>query len=183
MNVPASSRRRALAIIDVQKEFVASNSSGPVANIKKLIASVPYNLYVEALFSAEPGSLWDRQTGWSLPHTQEINTIKGVASTLENRRVFQIQKHTKSAFKGDPNLLSILRAHRIDELHLVGFDLNDCVMASAFDSFDHGIFTYVIEECCGASRGTDLRTQAINLLRYLNLTNNSIYEPIPVITV
>ena len=183
MNVPASSRRRALAIIDVQHEFVGNTEAATLSNIKKLIASVAYNLYVEAVFSAEPDSLWDRQTGWSLPENRGSKTLDDISAALRNRSVLKIRKHTKSAFKGNPDLLSVLRKHEIEELHLVGFDLNDCVMASAFDSFDNGMFTYVIEECCGASSGSELREPAVSLLRYANLTNNSIYESIPVVSV
>ena len=182
MNVPASSRRRALAIIDVQKDFVPFDDSATLSNIRKLIASVPYHLYIEAVFSAEPSSLWGLQTGWSLPKGNKVSTLKEISEALENHRVYQIRKHTKSVFKGRPDLLSLLRKYEICELHLVGFDLNDCVMASAFDAFDSGLFTYVIEECCGESKGSGLRRPALELLRYLNLTNNSIHESIPVIT-
>jgi nicotinamidase-related amidase len=183
MNIPASSRRRALAIIDVQSEFVSPDERAPLFNIKSLIASFPYDLYVEAVFSAEPDSVWGLQTGWSLPAGKGVGSVEEIARALQDRHLYHIHKHTKSAFQGHPDLLDILQRHEISELHLVGFDLNDCIMASAFDAFDSGLFTYVIEECCGQSRGSDLRTPAINLLRYLNLTNNSIYESIPVLAV
>lgn len=183
MNIPSSSRRRALAIIDVQQEFVSTGGSTTVANIRRLIGSVSYHLYIEAVFDAGRGSIWDLQTGWSTPNSARPDTLEVVAAALKGRPVIPVRKHTKSVFSGIPNLAVVLRKHKIQELHLVGFDINDCVMASAFDSFDNGLFTYVIEECCGASLGTELWGPAVALLRYLNMTNNSLHEALPVILV
>ena len=182
MKIPSSARRRALVLIDIQKQFVSKGDATSLANIKRLIATFPYDLYVQVVFSAGRDSLWERQTGWSLPNSREVRPLKEVSNALRGQRVYHIHKHTRSAFHGDPDLLGILETNGIQELHLAGFDLNDCVMASAFDAFDNGFFAYVIEECCGESRGSGLRSQAIAILRYLNLTNNSVYESIPVIT-
>jgi nicotinamidase-related amidase len=185
MIIPRSGRRTALAVVDVQTAFINATSRSTVLNITRLIESFPYDSYVEAVFSAERGSLWDRQTKWILPDGKDVRTISEVAELLRGGRVTRIHKHTKSIFNenGDGDVSRILRSDGIEEIHLVGFDVNDCVLASALDSFDRGFFTYVIEECCGASGGPGLKDHAVAILRHLNMTNNSQVEDIPVISV
>ena len=58
-------------------------------------------------------------------------------------------------------------------MHIAGLDTNDCVFATAQDSFDLGFSTYVIEECTGSSEGKKLHDSAIFILRHLGLTNHS----------
>jgi nicotinamidase-related amidase len=179
MLIPRSERRKALAVIDVQEAFLTARSRSVLPNIVKLIETVPYDSYIEAVFSTERGSLWDRQTRWILPSSRKVQTVAEVNALLSGRRVTRIHKHTKSIFDPAGDLAAALRADRIEELHLVGFDLNDCVLASALDAFDRGFFTYVLEECSGASEGPTLKAHAIAILRHLNLTNNSTVEDFP----
>lgn len=87
-------------------------------------------------------------------------------------------KDTKSVFKGNASLSKILKKKQIKEVHIVGLDTNDCVLATAYEAFDLGFFTYVIEECTESSSSEKLHKQGLGLLRHLNLTNNSIYVPI-----
>jgi nicotinamidase-related amidase len=89
-----------------------------------------------------------------------------------------VDKETKSVFKGDKNVASILREKNITEVHIVGLDTNDCVLATAYESFDLGFVTYVIEECCQSSLSEELHKYAIEILRGQNMTNNSVVEKI-----
>jgi len=84
-----------------------------------------------------------------------------------------VHKETKSVFKGDTDVLKILREHGITEIHIVGLDTNDCVMATAYESFDYGFLTYVIEGCCQSSSSDKLHQYAIEMLRGQNMTDNS----------
>src|ERR1700682_3149890 len=142
IQVPNSKRKRALALIDVQDAFINASTRSALLNIKRLLEAVSYHAYVEAVFSAGSRSLWQRQTGWALPARGGVHTVSEVSDLLPRRGIRRIQKHSKSIFSGDPRLVTHLRSKGIEELHLVGFDLNDCVLASAFDSFDAGFFTF-----------------------------------------
>lgn len=67
-----------------------------------------------------------------------------------------------------------MEARSIEEIHLVGFDINDCVLATAYDALDRGYFTYVIEECCGRTDGDEgIIAAALAVLRKQNMTNQS----------
>ena len=90
----------------------------------------------------------------------------------------RVEKATKSIFKGNQDVHAVLRKTGIEEIHLVGIDTYDCVLASAYESFDLGFFTYVIEECCQVASSEDRHQDALSIFRYLNMTNHSFLEDI-----
>jgi nicotinamidase-related amidase len=64
--------------------------------------------------------------------------------------ILNLTKVTRSCFKCEQAALLVhaLKAHEITEIHFVGFDIYDYVLASAYDAIDLGYFAYVIEEAC-----------------------------------
>jgi nicotinamidase-related amidase len=65
------------------------------------------------------------------------------------------RKTTRSCFKGfDPEALkAFLRQRKIEEIHFVGFDINDCVLASAYEAIDSGYYSFILEELCHQQSG------------------------------
>ncbi len=180
MNIPDTGRRKALFIIDVQPAFINTRNNHIIDAIISIIQTVPYDLYVEALFHAEKGSVWDTQQQWTYPKDKHFHTVEKLTLELNDRGIsrVKIEKETKSVFKDSQDLLEKLRQNYIQEVHLVGLDTNDCVLASAYEAFDLGFFTYVLEEGCESSSSADLHKQALFLLRKQNMTNNSCLEKI-----
>lgn len=176
MKIPLSSRNKALVIVDVQPSFLNTRNKYVVQNILELLSKTSYDLYIEATFHAEKGSLWDTQQSWTCPKGEKTRTVDELSKTLEGLGAIQIEKETKSVFKGDKNIISTLKDRNITEVHVVGLDTNDCVLATAYESFDLGFITYVIEECCEASSSKELHEHAIAILRGQNMTNNSVLE-------
>ena len=169
--LPKSDRKSALVLVDIQSGFIKEWKGLLVENLKTLLCHKKYDIYIEVTFHAPKGSIWERQCHWTFP---DQHTIAAVEKLLEGvQPVVKIKKETKSAFKGTPNLLRLLKASNIEDVHLVGLDSNDCVFATAQESFDLGFYTYVIEECTGSSGGKKMHEDAINILRYLGLTNHS----------
>jgi nicotinamidase-related amidase len=168
--IPNPEHRRALIIVDMQSGFLNDKIRWIIPNIQEVIRKGNYDLHVEATFHAEPGSLWDRQTDWTFKLEPTIQEIK---RCLESRESITVTKTTKSAFQSDKDLVSLFKEKNIEEVHIVGVDANDCVLATAFDSFDAGFFTYVIEECVESSNGGTLRDSALAILRNVDLTNHS----------
>ena len=68
-------------------------------------------------------------------------------------------------------------------MHIVGLDANDCVLATAYESFDLDFFTYVIEECVQASEGQAMHEKGLAVLSHVNLTNNSCVERVEFVEV
>ncbi len=168
--IPNLHRKRALIIVDMQEGFLKNHTKWIIPNIQQVIKKGKYDLHIEAIFHAELGSIWDKQTDWTFKLEP---TVKEVKDYLEGKEVITVTKTTKSAFKGDKDLISILIGNKIEEVHVVGVDANDCVLATAFDSFDAGYFTYVIEECIESSTDGKLRECALTILRNVDLTNHS----------
>jgi nicotinamidase-related amidase len=178
MKVSNSKRKKALIMVDVQPGFLNERNKYIVKNIKFLIQNIPYDFFVEAVFHSEKDSLWDKQTNWFLPKDNNFHTLKEISDLFINKDRLHIEKETKSVFKGDTNLLEELKKKNIEEVHIVGVDVNDCVLATAYEAFDLGFFTYVIEECSESSDSEKIRDTGFEVLRHVNLTNNSCIEDI-----
>lgn len=171
MKLPDTSKRKALIVVDVQPAFINDENKHIVSSTRKLIEKVPYDTYVEAVFSAEKGSLWDIQQGWICPKSEETHTLDEVAELLRPKNPLKVHKHTRSVFQGDQDVTAYLKEHGIEEVHVVGTETNDCVLATVFDAFDAGFMTYVLEECCESA--TEGRHQmGLDILRIQGMTNN-----------
>ncbi len=150
----------------MQEGFLNDRNRWIVSNIQKALQIGNYDLVVEATFHAEPGSLWDTQTNWTFPYSPTIPEIKELLPI----NTFSVTKTTKSAFKGDKDLAKALHAGNITEVHVVGVDTDDCVFATAQESFDLGFFTYVLEECTESSGDVELRESALAILCRLSMS-------------
>ncbi|MDO8556166.1 MAG: isochorismatase family protein [Nanoarchaeota archaeon] len=182
MKIPCSKRKKALFVIDVQAAFLNKRNKCVIKNIAKLLEKVKYDLYVEAIFHAEKGSLWDKQIKWTLPKTDKLSTVTVLRELLKDKKKVYVDKTTRSVFKGDKDIFKILHANKIKEVHIVGVQTNCCVLATALEAFDANLFTYVIEECCESSRLRKHRL-GVETLREQNLTNNSCVEDIEFLNV
>lgn len=172
MKLPSTGRKKVLVVIDVQPAFIKSHNKHIIDNIVSLIDKVPYDLYIEAVFHAEKGSLWDKQQDWTSPSGDDTHTVKEIAEALKRHATVKVLKDSRSVFKGNQNIREILKDNDIEELHLVGTETNDCVFATALEAFDLGFPVYVLEECCeSATKGR--HEPAVGLLRHQHMTNNS----------
>jgi len=178
MKIPWSKRKKALIIVDAQSGFLNNRNRAVIKRIKILIKKTNYDFYVESVFHAEKGSLWEKQTGWILPKDKNFKTVDELLKAFSNKSSLHIEKATKSAFKGMPELHKQLQKRDIKEIHIVGLDANDCVLATAYEAFDLSYFTYVIEECTESSSSKKIKQAGLEVLRHVNLTNNSCVEDI-----
>ncbi len=172
MKIPATNRKRALVVIDLQPAFVKPHNQHIISNIISLINNVPYDAYVEAVFHAEEGSLWDLQQGFTVPQGEGMRTVDEVMEVLRPHNPLHVIKETRSTFKGDQDLIAYFKERGIEEIHLVGTETHDCVLATAYDAFAAGFPVYALEECIES--GTPGRHEAgLTLLRWQSMTNNS----------
>lgn len=172
MKIPDSKRKRALIVIDLQPAFIKPHNKHIIPNIQELIKNVQYDAFIEAVFHAEKGSLWDTQQGYTVPQDENMRTVDEVLSLLASHNPLHVIKETRSVFKGDQNVDAYLTERGIEEVHLVGTETHDCVLATAYDAFAAGFPVYALEECCES--GTLGRHEdGLKLLRYQSMTNNS----------
>ena len=170
ISIPNPSRTRALFIIDVQPEFIKPEHAHVVPNIISLIEKGDYEVIVVSEFRAPRGSLWDLQSEWTCSHSP---TPKEITDKLDPKKTISLIKSTKSVFVMKPYLAAELRTRDIEEIHCVGYDANDCVLATADNAFDLGFYTYVIEEATESSEGKALRDAAFAIMRENEMTNHS----------
>lgn len=168
--IPHPNKKRALFVVDVQKGFITEENACVIPNIQKVIQDGGYELFVEATFHADKGSIWDRQMEWTFNYELTLPEIKAL---LPEEKTIVVVKTTKSVFPAALELARTLQDKGIEEVHIIGFDTNDCVLATAFDAFDKGFITYVIEEAVGSSNSEDLSQKTLALLREVEMTNHS----------
>lgn len=171
MKIPDTGKKKALIVVDVQPAFINDHNSFIIGNIQSLINKVSYDAYVTAVFSAEKGSIWDIQKGWTCSENEDTRIVEELKELLELKEALQVHKETRSVFRGNHDVQKYLEEKGIDEVHIVGTETDDCVLATVFDAFDSGFLTYVLEECTdGATAGRN--QSGLDILRIQGLTNN-----------
>lgn len=174
MFIPQTGRKKALFIVDVQTGFIIERNKYIIPNIIKLIEEWNYDLIVYSIQYNDENSLWYKQIWWC-EQILETDTIQEIKDALIWRKNLKVNKLSRSVFKCDENLKEVLWENKIKEIHICWYESNDCVFATAQESFDLWYFTFVIEEATETRTTQVNHTYAINMLNYLNLTNNSNY--------
>lgn len=187
IKIPHTARRKALLLIDVQPGTLSAGVMPLVEQICSFVDATEYDGYVQVSYHAGENSMLARQGHFTISKEK----AGGVAPDLKkrvaekSRPVLEVEKDVRSCFKGFHKnaLQNFLEERSIAEVHLVGYDINDCVLASAYDAIDQGYFTYVIEELCHHWDGLEeLKEAAIKILRRQSMTNNSSKEASSIIS-
>ncbi|MGV2191922.1 cysteine hydrolase family protein [Agrobacterium vitis] len=179
IEMPLAGRRRALLVIDVQPATLSADAAfQTLERIRAYIRNANYDAYVIASFHAPDGSMFERQLQWTLSKDAAgpVDPVIAAIIAATGKPWFALDKTVRSVFKAekDDPLRDFLTVHEIDELHMTGFDINDCVLASAYDGLDRGYFSFVIEECSGRTDADRLVTDAaLTVLRKQAMTNRS----------
>lgn len=172
-------KKKALIIVDVQPVFLNKNNEHVLAPIANIIENGKYDLYVNAMFFApRKNSIWWKHYKWSVPF-KEAYTHPSIQQLIDKKKnVKNVLKKTKSVFKGwsadglpvSINFGDLFAQWGIYEVNIIGLDTNDCVLATAYEAFDLGYKTYVIEDCVQSSEGNGIHLKALALLRHLEIT-------------
>ncbi len=184
MLVPQASEGAALAIIDVQPNTLKGGPARAVLErICRYVETVPYKAYVVAEFSAPEDSMFFRQRGILKPADQTGATDPRIIAHLDRVQPPQLRLHktTRSMFKGPQaaELADFLKAQSITELHFVGYDISDCVLASAYDAVDLGYYAFVLEELCHHHLSMDnLKKAATAIFRREQMSNHNLNDQI-----
>jgi nicotinamidase-related amidase len=178
VTLPMSTRKKALFVVDAQPDTLEQRATSHIDSIIKLICNTKYNLYVAASYHADKNSMFFKQGGWFLPEISaglvDGEIIANIRQT--GRPIVALTKTARSCFKSNEaiELEQSLSENQVEEVHIVGFDIDDCVMATAYDCIDRGYYTFIIEEACGRYDGDqNLIDAAIKILRKSHMTNNS----------
>lgn len=175
MQIPKNNRKKALLIIDVQDSFIIDRNKYIIPNIKKLINSNLYECIIYSITYNEKESLWYKQIWWT-EESQDDDIILELKDILDTKdSVYKVSKLSRSIFKWNAGIIDILDKYGIKEVHLTGYESNDCVLTSTLEAFDLWYYSFMIEEASETRTTSINHKYAVELLRYLNLTNNSNY--------
>ena len=162
----------ALLIVDVEPRFLTPVTRLAIPRIVRLIQQGDYRLFVVAEYTDRQGrkrassrSQWERTYG---PLHWSERTVPELEAALADRPTMRVAKSTRSLFGPGTEFATALRRRRISTVHIVGLETHDCVLATAFDAFDHDFMTKVIPRACASKRRGDHRS-ACNILRRANL--------------
>jgi len=173
MKIPITWRRKALIIVDVTETFTLDRNKYIIENINKLIKEVNYDLFVTCVPYNKKWSLWTEQVWWN-DLVDKVDVLdKSIKKSLSWKESIKISKITKSAFKWDVKLEKVLKDKDIEEVHIVWYETNDCVLATTLEAFDLGFYSFAIEEACETWKTEINHKNALSILEYINLTNNS----------
>lgn len=154
------SRKKALFVIDAQPATLVEETKKLIPEIAAFITSSAYDAYIETTYYADEHSMFYKQGGFLLSQEDAGLTAAPIKSALKAKLNphFFVSKTTRSCFKAHNSgeLLEFLNRNQIEETHFVGFDINDCVLASAYESIDLGFFTYVIDHLCHHWEGDEI---------------------------
>ncbi len=173
MKIPNTKRKKALFIIDVQKSFIINRNKYIIPKIEKILQNVNYNIIFSSITYNQKNTQWDKQIWWFEIQNTKEDIIPEIKRNLQWKNHLKIYKITRSIFKADINIFKILKNENIEEIHIVWYETNDCIIASCFESIDYNFYTFVIEEACETRTTESNHKKAIDILNYLNLTNNS----------
>ena len=172
MKIPQTWRKKALFIVDVQEWFLIERNKYILWNIKKLITLGWYDCIIYSISYNKEGSIWYSQVWWC-ENPIETETISEIVRAFVGNNVYKVFKLTRSVFKADSDVLQILQKHHIEEIHISGIESNDCVFATALEASDYQYVSFVIEEASETRTYAPNHQKALDILRYLKLTNNS----------
>ncbi len=168
-------RKKALFIIDVQPNTLSGKALDLIPNVVEYIKRTEYDAYVEATYYADKSSMLFKQMKFFMPKEKSGGTSQEVLDVLGAKLAprLSVTKNTRSCFQGAnaTELEKFIEKHDIKEAHFLGFDINDCVLASAYSAVDRGLFSYVIEDLCHHNSGLEgLKEAALLVLRRQHMT-------------
>jgi ribonuclease HI/nicotinamidase-related amidase len=165
--------RKALLVIDVQQYFLKKTPKNLPRKIADYVETSKYDLLAFTTFRNTPGSNWEKSLGWYGCRSDEDIVLASEFINLANAKN-TFEKHTYSALR-QPDLLRQLNEKKVGQIDLCGIDIDACVLATAFDAFDHGYRVNVLLDLSYSRAGLDKAAAEI-ILRLLQ--NKSTRIPI-----
>jgi len=146
--------RTALIILDLQNCFISDKTKSLPQKIKEHIESQKYDFLVFSKFINSGSSNFVKRLNWNKckisPETDIVPELSELS--LQNHI---LEKNTYSIFKSK-EFIDFLSQNKISKLFFCGLDLDACILASAFESFDLGFDFEILYELSGSSAKIDM---------------------------
>jgi hypothetical protein len=183
MIIPKATAKQALCIIDVQpKTLIWERPLELVKKIRKFMDIVPYEAYIVVEYNAPESCMMFKQTWWSITKEDAWPTDQNILDFVKNKKnVCYIEKTDRSCFalENQEKILKFLKENSIEEIHLVWFDTDDCVLATLYWWIGCWLYCYVLEELTNHhAYNEELYNSALTIFRHCHLSNNNIHPKI-----
>lgn len=150
--------------IDVQKYFINKHTAHIPERIHAALQKIQPTIEVAfSKFINKQSSSFTTQLNWhKMYEGPEIEIIPPLDEWEDRVQIFE--KTSYSIFKAS-GFNDYLRSKEIKQIYFAGIDTEACVLASAFDCFDRGLATYVVEDLCASHAGDELHNAALKVIR------------------
>lgn len=132
-----------LLIIDMQKGFINKNNRFLIKRIKNLIDNGKFDVVLATKFENFSNSQYEKWLSWSKLKNEAEQALE---TEIEKRANIVIEKNSYAI--SDEQFSKWF--HQEDEVYLCGTDYDACVLAVAFQLFDHNIKPYILIDCVGS---------------------------------
>ncbi|MEU7151234.1 isochorismatase family cysteine hydrolase [Streptomyces sp. NPDC039022] len=154
-------RTTALIVIDVQNGFVNQHSRDVVPAIVRLVkrwqeARAPV---VFARFRNEPGSPYERITGWTRLRTAEEQALVDELVPYATQATAVIAKGQSSVFTEEG--AQLIQSSGWSDLVLCGIDTDSCVYDSAVAAYQKGYRPWIVTDACASTGGPEYHDSAL----------------------
>ena len=152
----------ALIVIDVQNYFVNDNTKSLPVKIAKFIENNKFDFVLFTKFVNKEGSNFFKKLNWKkCTGSPDTDIHSALTNCVDKNNVFE--KSTYSILKCE-KLAQFFETNEITKLFLCGIDIDACVLASAYDSFDLGYDFEILKDLSLSHYGEELNNSAHNII-------------------
>ena len=146
-------------VIDVQSYFVKKSPSDLPQKIAQHISKSKYDFVAFSIFQNQDNSNWERSLHWSrCKNEEDMKLAPELESFAKKDNTFT--KNSYSIFK-NKDFENTLKHQQIDRVEVCGIDTDACVLATAFDAFDHDYEVKVLFNLSYSSDNLDEESRKI----------------------
>jgi nicotinamidase-related amidase len=159
----ATSTKPALFVVDLQQGPLRSDER--LEQLARDVASFAterrdqYSVVIASAFRNEPGSTYDRLIGDDLRDPEDVAMVPDIEDVAD----VVVESSTYSSLT--PRAQQVLVDADVREVHVVGIDTDQCVLATVFALFDAGYEPRVLEDLVTSASGETCHDAGLVALR------------------
>lgn len=141
--------RKALLIIDVQKEFVQDSSY--IEQVKTFVKDNPYCAIIGTYFKNYEDSNFVKKLDWHECMSSDASLIK--CDKLIEKKGYGLSNYDLEFLK------------QFSDVLVFGMDSDACVLAICYQLFDANINFHILTKYCRSSGGQEMHQRAIEIMK------------------
>lgn len=145
-----------LLVIDFQNEFINKQTKNSVEELTNLINSNKYeNIVFTRFINSKDNPCY--KAGWTGCLDEESIKIP-----IDTKDYTVLDKSTYTAYNEE--LINYIKDHNIEKIFIAGFDIDCCVLATAFNLFENDYNTYILKDYVYSCLNDNIKDFTIDIL-------------------